>query len=498
VSNSNPLQKIALILSPLDLRIHNDGNRSHFWEHANCFTLDSICHGNGEWFYDRSRANGLDTKYQPNITYTQDKRYGSRWPDKRNYFNVSSTTQYHGSEQCPYALTPYHVVVQTKYNDMIGEFYMRCIQGLNQLMQDYPPQSEKDLQLYLHFFEHGKQNVFHGHRLFLGGLPYNGKVDTFVSLVEDDSCQCFEKLVFCGYNEGEKLNDGNITNATKTFIPAPSILSNSTSLMKLRQDLLAQYATKDHMLDHKIHQHRREILLQKGVREEKIGNVDEWKIIGLTDRKYRRIWLDLDDAMKTCEEFLLHKVMCIKLNVEEAESFEEQLLMHASLDVLIGIHGSQFTNGIFLPRHGFILELLPWIPNYSHGYTWAARTQGPTPMGTVFINSDLHHLGYCLSRDSVPLCEHVDKADEVLDEACLTNKSSDVSKQFVWDVRDFNVDVGVVSKFISSFLLQNSTNCDDMQKRGKEKKFILYNVFCSHANESEYSAEHYYQERCEF
>lgn len=217
----------------------------------------------------------------------------------------------------------------------------------------------------------------------------------------------------------------------------------------------------------------------------------------MTDRKYRRIWLNIDDAIKTCEEFLLHKVMCIKLNVEEAESSEEQLLMHASLDVLIGIHGSQFTNGIFLPRHGFILELLPWIPDYSVDQ-WAANTHAPTPMGNVFIDSDLHHLGYCLGRESVPLCEHVDKADEVLDEACLTNKTSGVPKQFVWDVRDFNVDVGIVKKFISSFLLQNSTNCDEMQKRGKENRFILYNVFCSHANESEYSAEHYYQERCEY
>ena len=260
VSKTNALQKIALTLSPQDLHVPSDGfnqrsNWTHFWEHSkDCFHLDSICHGNGEWFYDPSRANGSDTKkYQPTISYTQDKRYGSRWPDKRNYFNVSSTTQYHDndSNQCPFSLTPYHVVVQTKYNDMIGEFYMRCIQGLNGLMQDYPPQSEKDLQLYLHFFEVGKQNVFHGHRLFLGALPHNDRVDTFVSLVEDDSCQCFEKLVFCGYNIEKKLNDGNITNTTKTFIPSSRIESKST-LMKLRQDLLTHYATKDPMLHHKI------------------------------------------------------------------------------------------------------------------------------------------------------------------------------------------------------------------------------------------------------
>ena len=67
--------------------------------------------------------------------------------------------------------------------------------------------------------------------------------------------------------------------------------------------------------------------------------------------------------MHTCEtKFLRKKVVCIKVNVEEANSIEAQLLMHMSLDAMVGIHGAQLTHGVLLPQEGFILEILPWIP----------------------------------------------------------------------------------------------------------------------------------------
>ncbi|KAL7535192.1 hypothetical protein ACHAXR_006333 [Thalassiosira sp. AJA248-18] len=474
-------------------------NWSHFWaeQSESCFRLDNICHGNDRWFYDsdRSRADGTDTKDRPvSITYTPGGSQFGNWPDKLIYFNVSS---YHGSNACSFSSTPYHVVVQSAHNNMMGEFYMRFIRGMNQLIRKYPAQSEKDVQLYLHFFEEGKSKILHGHHLFLNGLTQHYKVDTFLSLVQDDSCQCFEKLAFCGYNQ-----HGNTTH--KTFTPASDILQSggNSTLATLRKDIMGVYLRNDPMIEQRIRQRRRQILLQNGVVEEKIKNVDEWKIIGLTDRKYRRVWLNINDAIETCSNFISHKVICIKLNVEEADSSEEQLLMHSSLNSMIGIHGSQFTNAVFLSRHSVILELLPWIKYLRSGLNWVAKTSTPTPMGSVFHNSDIHHLGYCLGRESVPLCEHVDKTDEELEKACLTNETSGVDKQYSWDVRDFNVDVDIVDAFISTFILQNNTICDEMQKRGKENKFILYNVFCSHAanaTESEYIAKHYYQPqpRCE-
>ena len=100
--------------------------------------------------------------------------------------------------------------------------------------------------------------------------------------------------------------------------------------------------------------------MENGVTSGQIDNVDEWKIVGLTDRKARRVWLNINEIIQTC--FLHEKVVCIKVNVEEANSIQAQLLMHMSLDAMIGIHGAQLSHGVLLPQDGFVVEILPWIP----------------------------------------------------------------------------------------------------------------------------------------
>jgi len=148
--------------------------------------------------------------------------------------------------------------------------------------------------------------------------------------------------------------------------------------------------------------------------------------------------------------------------------------------------GSQFTNGILLPRHSFILELLPWIPEYAWGYGWAATTNFPTPMGTIFIDTDLNHLGYVLDRDSVPLCQNVSRADAEQEKNCLIGEGD----RFTWDKRDFIVDKTIITQFILMFLLNNNARCDDMRRRAAENDFVLYNSFCTQGNE--FHTEHHY------
>ena len=334
-------------------------NLSNFWaeQSTSCFRVDNICHGNHTWFYDSNRR----TNDQSSLTYTQNQRYGSNYPDLRIYFNVSSYNEH----TCTYSSTPYHVVAQTLHNNMMGEFYKRYLPGMNQIMRKYPARSEEDVQLYLHFFEEGKSRIEHGHHLFLNGLTQHYKTDTFLSLVEDSSCQCFEKLAFCGYvtDREERITDGNVTENNRFFHVGPiidNLWSNSTTLPSLREDLLEVYR-KDQSIEQKVHERRRTII-QNGIGDRKmIDDVDEWKIIGLMDRKYRRVWLNIDDAIETCRKFFLHKVICIKLNVEDADSSEEQLIMHASVNSTIGVHGSQYANAVFLRRRSTMLELLPFI-----------------------------------------------------------------------------------------------------------------------------------------
>jgi hypothetical protein len=106
---------------------------------------------------------------------------------------------------------------------------------------------------------------------------------------------------------------------------------------------------------------------------------DGWKFVGFARRKSRRLWLNIGDVMSMCtEKFKEHKVACVIVDVEEAGSPEEQLITHRSLNVLIGVHGAQLTQGFLLPTHGYILELLPWISSYTGG-GWTASTGAPTP-----------------------------------------------------------------------------------------------------------------------
>eukprot|EP00985_Skeletonema_marinoi_P008775 scaffold4015_cov200-Skeletonema_marinoi.AAC.6 len=489
-------------------------NWTHFWgkENPECFHLTNICHApnDGEWFYDRSvqySPHDISTEHQPTIAYNWRSKHKAIIPDFRIHFNVSSTTIYRGNmTECPYSHTPHHVVSQSAYNHMIGEFYVRQLIGLHQWMRDYPPESDQDIQMYIHIPARNSQ-LFDGHRLFMGALPQNDKVDNFLSLVQGkETCECYQTLAFCGYNRTASEATKNQTRS-HTFDVAPAISSkevkfvnswcvdkdkkqidNCTTYNDLRQDSLARYARKDPLLQQKIREYRRQTLSAAGLSSEEVDDVDEWKIVGLTERKLRRIWLNIDDSVRACDGFRQQKVVCITVNVEETASPEEQLLMHSSLDALVGIHGAQLTQGIFLPRQGYILELLPWIPDWSWG-AWVARTNSPTPLGIIFHNTDLNHLGYALDRDSVPLCRHVNKTDET---DCFKAKLKR-GRSFSYDQRNFEVDSDVVTTFISSILLQNSTNCDSMKTRAAENDFVLYNAYCSHGAENEFSTEHYYR-----
>ncbi|KAL7543703.1 hypothetical protein ACHAXR_012990 [Thalassiosira sp. AJA248-18] len=495
-----------------------------FWERENssCFHLDNVCGHDGRWFYAPSQWP--KAAHQPTIKLLVEyddiaTSHGFNLEIEQGiYLNVSSTSHQHYDDTiCSFSPTPYHLVVQSAYSEMMGEFYSRAILGLNRWMRDYPIRSNDDIQMYMHSVDSRKQTLFEGHQLFLGGLPNNNKFDSFLSLMprNDSSCRCYEKLIFCGYSSVLSDNstsvdpDGNMT----VFKPRSSISNpttecaawtdpkylkngNCAAYRKLRRDLIKTYSDKDPTLDRKIRQYQRNILIQKGLISNSTSNVEGWKFIGLAHRKSRRRWLNIEQVIAMCDrKFTAYKIVCLTIDVEEADSPEQQLLMHRSLHAFIGVHGAQLTQGVLLPKHGFVLELLPWVPFYLWG-VWVATMHQPTPLGIIFHKTDLNHVGYPLSRDSVPLCLHVDPSDEELTRDCLMNETSGVIKKFRWAGRDFNVPLKVIKDFISTFLLKESNSiCDDMRTRAEKKNFVLYNAFCHNMNEKRYHAEHYFREK---
>ena len=107
------------------------------------------------------------------------------------------------------------------------------------------------------------------------------------------------------------------------------------------------------------------MLLGKGtITEGYRGGTKEFMVIGLTQRTYRRAWLNLPSILEECDAASFERAVCVEVNVEEAATPFAQLLLHRSLDVMIGVHGAQLTQAILLPDHAHVLELLPWITDY--------------------------------------------------------------------------------------------------------------------------------------
>ncbi|EJK58475.1 hypothetical protein THAOC_21394, partial [Thalassiosira oceanica] len=173
-----------------------------------------------------------------------------------------------------------------------------------------------------------------------------------------------------------------------------------------------------------------------------------------------------DAIMEHCNrKYNSMNILCVEVNVEKLPSgggdldpSYEQVLLHQSLAGLIGIHGAQLTQGLLLPENSTLVELLPWVPiNYfpsgHDGWgVWTQLSNEPTPVGIMFHNTDLHHYGFKLGRDSVPLCQNVsnikmhkfEEEDDLPDnheavtelEHCLYTLHE---QEFRWDERNFVV-----------------------------------------------------------
>lgn len=203
------------------------------------------------------------------------------------------------------------------------------------------------------------------------------------------TCQCYSELVFCGYNvtymqQNERATfslwpssfldatSNEIKGATSPCDPiSPSFIQDPYKCKeygKLRAYILSNIESQYTNLEQTIVDYRRRILFERNmIDEDDSDDTNGWAIIGLAQRSSRRVWLNLSDVIDACNSYFLGadhqmKVVCIEVNVEHTSTPYEQFTLHRSLDALIGVHGAQMTQGLFLRPRAHILELLPWIP----------------------------------------------------------------------------------------------------------------------------------------
>lgn len=129
----------------------------------------------------------------------------------------------------------------------------------------------------------------------------------------------------------------------------------------------------------------------------------------------------------------------------------------------------------------FVVELLPYIPEGIAVGDWAKLTTKPTPLGVIFDETNLQHIGVPLQRDSAPYCYD----DEKDDLKCWRMGHNP------WDERDFLFPDDKVEMIIRPFLLGELETCEDYTAQARDK-YVLYNVNCKGEGEEKVTPHHFY------
>lgn len=359
---------------------------------------------------------------------------------------------------------------------MLGEFYDRTVTGLLSL----DPFLLRHAQLYLHLYR-GDDRILDSQRLLLSALSEN-EIHSLERLWTHTPCQCLQRAIFCGYDKEEKSKQSSADGVAMDYYkPGGSVMPGNglgSHIFAQTRQLLRErlIESQPHVL-RDVHLFRQQLLQEHGYTAH---DKDSVKIVGLTQRSGRRRWLNLQDVMDQLSN--IPNVIFHELNVETLHAYDH-LIHHAAMDALIGIHGAQLTEGILLHDNAWILELLPYVPDYIIMGAWTRTTHTPTPLGHYFDETALNHAGYLLERESAPYCLEDD------DPTCWGYSKSP------WDDRNFNVNPDIVETFVKRLVVgkEEQRRCADLQ-RAAANQFVLYNVICQDGSSKKEtpSVHHFY------
>lgn len=360
---------------------------------------------------------------------------------------------------------------------------------------------QEDTQLYLDAWKdlpkwkyRASRALLDSHHLFMDPFSSN-RVLPFKALLDHTGCACVQRLFFCGYYRIDEsfLEGDNNETETMTFKPADGVLNDfsvddNTDWKTLRDTLTNNVIDGSLRMQRKISEHRKSIVRDqinhKSSNEREIKpDVDHKKylIVGLAQRNVRRRWSNIQLSLDMCRtKYGSLQITCVEVNVEVDESNAvTQAAVHGGLDMLIGIHGAQLTEAIWMKSGAIVVELLPYVQHDVYG-RWVNTVDQETPLGIIFKETDLNHAGYPLGGESLPegLCSGNQAEDSGPE--CFNRQEN------TWSNRDFTVDPGIVDQAINSFLitkdadapslLDSKAECGDLESRAVN--FTLYNIHC--------------------
>jgi hypothetical protein len=362
---------------------------------------------------------------------------------------------------------------------MLGEFYDRSLLFLDALRQTQ--NWVLDAQLYLHLY-HPYRPLMDSHHLFT--TPWRSRpLLSAVELLDDARCQCLPRLILCGYDvrnassadeEAAVGTDGpsdtsatTTTTTTTTHHPPPSNFTPpalGAVLVRSGNGWDSQYKTR-YKSDRfkKVRARLRAALVDRNPHVQSdalrfrnlqlerlhipVEDRPKYRLVGLAQRNGRRRWRDLSSLQYTVQNQLLmdrRHIVLVQMNVEVDSSSYQQLVRHAALDGLVGIHGAQLTEAVWMRDGSWVVELLPFVPQFVFMGHWTRTVHEPTPVGVMFHQTGLNHAGYQIPLELTPYCNH-----DLSDEVCW--------KANMWDGRDFTLTAPVLTQMLDAFFPPSPT-----------------------------------------
>jgi hypothetical protein len=403
-------------------------------------------------------------------------------------------------------------VLYGAYNDMLGEFYDRSLVFLDALRETQNWVLD-DAQLYLHLYRPYKP-LMDSHHLFTA--PWRTKpLLSAVELLDDAQCQCLSRLILCGYDvRNATAADVTVAAASGGGGPAATTATNSTPeaaaaatvLVRPGEGWDSKYKTRYRSDRYrKVRDRLRSALVDRNphvqqdiekFRHRQFDRLNifrrdrpKYRLVGLAQRNGRRRWRDLSALQALVQEQLMWDnkyIALVEMNVEVDSSSYQQLVRHAALDGLIGIHGAQLAEAVWMKDGSWVVELLPFVPESVVMGHWTRTVHEPTPVGVMFHQTGLNHAGYRIPIEHTPYCHH-----NVSDEHCWSEN--------MWDNRDFTLTAPVLTQMLDAFFspapaAPDATTgsapsgpspptavprlCSDLQDRSNGT-FVLYNVHCA-------------------
>jgi hypothetical protein len=287
-----------------------------------------------------------------------------------------------------------------------------------------------------------------------------------------------KRLILCGFQQEKEEKDQLVVVSPGGEIrPKNKTKNKAKNWRGLRHELRQRMILDNQLVQEKIKTHRADIFRGHSVDEKEWGN---WTVVGLSDRKGRRRWMNVDFIVKECNSKLREeKMVCVAVYLDDGHSNPfRQIILHGALDVLLGIHGAQLTEAIWMRPGALVVELLPYIPDGENGQ-WVRTTKNPTPLGVIYHGTDLNHIGYVMKRKSITDCKGITNETEF--GRCFEGTG--------WDNRDFTTDFDEVVEPIRRFHLSRElSSCAYWKNQSSTSgDFAIYNVNCAETSGEELS-----------